>query len=427
MPTCPICGAKVSEGAGFCPKCLRRLLTEQAPKGKSKKKLVGIIVACVIVISVVIVIATDLIKVPSGGVAELEYVTVSAHDFAIQLFDPELTSLQRDDLWKNYVGKQAQWTNELKYVSTKKEGPVAYFLNPLDWARTEVETVFDESQMPSLLQLKEGDLVTYKGVLASFGTDEIRLTDCTVVSLAVEPLWWIDDIDTHNKRILVGDEVLCLGPSTYDDATDYRPRLPPRITAIEREKGKLLWEGEKTESVLVGIDSSYVYAWHSIRIVPMVKPDDPWYWYASYITALDKVSGQISWSSYLSEGVDCRQQLQQYDCLPDEWSQSDFVNCCILGESVKEEITNEGESGMPFLINKLPLSEITYEHQGAIYRSACAVYGGVTECGVLQAIDQETDDVLWMMTFREKGMKDFSIVDGILYVSIDEGVGAFKL
>jgi outer membrane protein assembly factor BamB len=151
----------------------------------------------------------------------------------------------------------------------------------------------------------------------------------------------------------------------------------------------------------------------------------PWYWYASNITALDKVSGQISWSSYLSEGVRCS---QQDDCLPDEWSESDFVNCCILKGRVKEEITNEGEPGLTFLIDRPPLSELTYEHQGVIYKSACAVYGGVgTECGALQAIDQETGDVLWMMTFREAGVNDFSIVDGILYVSTDEGVGAFKL
>ena len=424
MPTCPICGTKVSEGAGFCPKCLRRLMTGKAPKGKSKKKLVGIIVACVIAISVVIVITTHLIKVPSGGIAELEYVTVSAYDFAKGLFDPELTSLQREYLWKNYEGKQAEWTNELKYVSSKNEGPVAYFINPLDWARTEVVAVFDESQMSSLLQLKEGDLVTYTGVLASFGADEISLTDCTVVSLPIVPLWWNDDINTHNKRILAGDAVLCLGPSTYDDATEYRPRLPPKITAINGTTGELLWEGEKTESVLVGIDSRYAYAWHSVRIVPMAEPDYPWYWYASNITAFDKVSGQISWSSYLSEGVDC---LGPDSCLPDEWSESDFVNCCILGGRVKEEITNEGESGLTFLIDKPPLSEITYEYQGVIYRSACAVYGGVRECSALQALDQQTGDVLWMMTFHETGMNDFSIVDGILYVSTDEGVGAFKL
>jgi len=396
----------------------------QAPEGKSKKKLVGIIVACAIVISVVIVVTTQLPKVPSGGVAELEYVAVSAYDFATEFFDPELTSLQRDDLWKNYEGKQAQWTNELKYVSIKEEGLIAHFLNPLDWARTEVVAVFDESQKPNLQNLKEGDLVTYTGVLASFGVAEIRLTDCTLVSLPVEPLWWNDEIDTHSKRVLVGDEVLCLGPSTYDDATG---RIPPQITAINRETGEPLWEGEKTESVLVGIDSHYVYAWHSVRIVPMSE-DDPWYWYASNVTALDKESGQISWSFYLSEGVDCRPQC---DCLPDEWSQFDFVNFCILGESVKEEIeeiTNEGEPGLTFLIDKPPLSELTYEHPKVIYKSACAVYGGVgRECGALQAIDRETGDVLWMMTFRETGMNDFSIVDGILYVSTDEGVGAFKL
>jgi hypothetical protein len=425
MPTCPNCGTEVNEGAWFCPQCLRRLLTEQATKGKSKKKLVGIIAACVIAISVVIVITTDLIKVPSGGVAEIEYVAVSAYDFAIQLFDPELTSLQREYLWKNYEGKQAEWTNEFKYVSSERDRLVAYFINPLDWARTEVVAVFDESQVSSLLQLKEGDLVTYTGVLARFGGSEIRLTDCTLVSLPIVPLWWNDDIDTHSKRILVGDEVLCLGPSTYDDATEYLPRLLPKITAINGTTGELLWEGEKTESVLVGIDSRYAYAWHSVRIVPMSEPDDPWYWYASNITALDKVFGQISWSFYLSEGVDCR---QQDDCLPDGWSQSDFVDCCILKGRVKEEITNEGEPGLTFLIDKLPLSEITYEYPGVIYRSACAVYGGVgRECSALQALDQQTGDVLWMMTFRETGVNDFSIVDGILYVSTDEGVGAFKL
>jgi hypothetical protein len=424
MPSCPICGTEVREGTGFCPKCLRRLMTGKAPKGKSKKKLVGIIVACVIVISAVIVIATHLLKVPSGGVAEIEYVAVSAYDFAKELFDPELTSLQRENLWKDYEGKLVKWTNELKQVSSERERLVAYFLNPLDWARTEVEAIFDESQMSSLLQLEEGDLVTYTGVLASFGGTEIRLTDCTVVSLPIVPLWWNDDIDTHSKRILVGDEVLCLGPSTYDDATEYLPRLLPKITAIDRERGELLWEGEKTESVLVGIDSRYAYAWHSVRIVPMSEPDYPWYWFASNITALDRVSGEIGWYSYLSEGVDC---LSQYGCLPDEWSESDFVNCCILKGRVKEEITNKGEPGLIFLIDKPPLSEITYEYQGVIYRSACAVYGGVTECSALQALDQQTGDVLWMMTFRETGMNDFSIVDGILYVSTDEGVGALKL
>jgi len=248
------------------------------------------------------------------------------------------------------------------------------------------------------------------------------LTDCTVVSLPIVPLWWESDIDTHSKRILVGDEVLCLGPSTYDDATG---RLPPQITAINRETGELLWEGEKTESILVGIDSQYVYAWHLAQLVLRSEPGDPWYWYASDITALNITFGQIGWRSFLSEDVDCR---GKDDCLPDQWAQSDFVDCCILGESVKGEISNKSEPGLNCLIDKPLLSELTYEYQGVIYKSTCAVYGGVgTECGALQALDQQTDEVLWMMTFQEKGVYDFSIVDGILYVSTDEGVGAFEL
>ena len=422
MPNCPICGTEVREGAGFCPKCLRRLMAGQTAKGKSKKKLVGIIVACVVAISVVIIVATHLPKVPSGGIAELEYVAVSAYDFANELFDPEMTSLQREDLWNNYEGKQAEWTNELKYVSTGSEGIIAYFLNPSDWARTKVVAVFDESQSSSLLELNEGDLVTYTGVLASFREAEISLTDCTVVSLPIVPLWWNKDIDTHNKRILIGNEVLCLGPSTYDDAIG---RPSPGITAINGETGELLWEGEKIESILVGIDSHYVYTWHPLRIVTMYEPGYLWYWFSSNITALDKVSGQIGWDSYLSKEARC---LGQYDCLPEEWSQSDYVNCCILKESVKTEITNNSEPGLTFLIDKPPLSKITYEYQGVIYMSTCVFYGGLgTECRALQALDQQTGDILWMMTFRETGMNDFSIVDGILYVSTDEGVGAFNL
>ncbi len=425
MPTCPICGTEIEEGAGFCPKCWRRLTGQQATKRKSKKKLAAIIAPCVIAIIAAIVLTTHLLPVPSGHVAELEHVAVSAYDFAKELFDPELTSLQREDLWKDYQGKKVQWTSELKYVSTGQEGPTAYFINPLDWARTEVVAVFDESQRSSLLELNGGDLVVYTGVLASFGATEIELTDCTVVSLPVAPLWWNADIDTHNKRILVGDHAVPLGPSTYDAATRITRYLPPRITAIDRETGELLWEDEQTKSILVGIDSRYVYAWHPVKIVSMSEWDPYWYWHASNLTALDEVSGHIGWDFYLSEDTHC---VSQIDCLPDEWSLSDLVDCCILQESVKTVITEDSEPDLTFLMDKPPLSELAYQYQGVIYRSACAVYGGVgKECGALQATDRETGDILWVMTFQETGMIDFSIVDGILYVSTGKGVGAFEL
>jgi hypothetical protein len=425
MPTCPICGTEIEEGAGFCPKCWRRLVGGQAPKGKSKKKLAAIVAPCVIAIGLVAAVITHLLPVPSGHVAELEYVEASAYDFGSRLFAPQLTDLQRQDLWMDCQGKQVQWTSELEYLSREQGGLVAHFVNPLDWARTEIVALFDESHRPSLLELSEGDLVTYTGVLASFEQSEIRLTDCAVVSTALVRLWWNDNIDTHSKRILVGDEALCLGPGTYGDATGGAEYLLPKITAIDRETGELLWQDEEAKCVLVGIDSRYVYGWHPVKIVSMSEWDYYWYWYTSSITARDEVSGQIGWDFYLSEDTRCESQI---GCLPDEWSLSDFVDCCILQGSVREKITDEGGPGLTCLTDKPPLSELTYQYQGIIYRSACAVYGGIgTDCGALQAIDQETDDVLWTMTFEEQGMTDFSIIDGILYVSTDKGVGAFKL
>ena len=59
MPFCPDCGKEVSEDTRFCPDCGRRLAIGQDAKGMSKKKIAGIIVACVIAIIVIVVIATS--------------------------------------------------------------------------------------------------------------------------------------------------------------------------------------------------------------------------------------------------------------------------------------------------------------------------------------------------------------------------------
>jgi outer membrane protein assembly factor BamB/predicted nucleic acid-binding Zn ribbon protein len=424
MPNCPICGTEIKEGAGFCPRCWRRLVTGEAPKEKNKKKLAAIIIPCVIAVAVAVVLATHLLPLPSGHVAEIEYAGISAYNLGGKLFNPRLTPLQSQDVWKDYEGKQVQWTSELEYVSTEAGKLTAHFLNPLDVARTEIAAVFDESEKSSLLELSEGDLVTYTGILAGFGPTEISLTDCTGVSPALVRLWWDNNVSTLDKRVLVGDNVVCLGPDTYDGATQGTNRVLPRITALDKATGEVLWQDEQTGSILVGVDSDYVYAWHPLKIVPMSGSDNYWYWYASDVTTLNQTSGQIGWDYYLSGDTRCESQI---NCLPGGWTLSDYVGCCILQSAVKQEI-DKSQADLTFLIDKAPLSELSYEYHGVIYESACAVYGGEgTECGALQAVDKNTGDVLWTMTFQDEGMNDFSIVDGILYVSTDKGFGAFQL
>lgn len=383
-----------------------------------KKKLAAIIAPCVIAIIVVTVITT----LSPENTGEPEQIAVSAYNLSEQLFDPQLTSLQRDILWKEYEGKQVKWTSELENLVLEQEEPIAHFLNPLDWERTEVRAVFDESQASSLLQCKEGDLVTYTGTLASFGEAEIDLTNCTVVSLAIVPLWWNDDIDTSQKRILVGDEVLCLGPTTCGDAAAY---LRPKITAVSRGTGDLLWEDKKPESVLVGIDSHYIYTFCLERVeTSSLMYHEGW----GNIAALDKVSGQIGWTSDFYDSFFClycvKEGLEVYEC-----SRSECVDTWVLNRSVREEITNMGEPSLIFLMDKPLLSELTYEYQGVTYESDSNSYGGafgVGHCG-LRAVEKETADVLWIATFGYAGMTDFSVTDGTLYVSTDNGVGAFEL
>jgi len=61
MPFCPDCGTEVSEDTRFCPECGRPLVVVgQAVKGKNKKKIAGIIAACIVAIIVIVVIATHI-------------------------------------------------------------------------------------------------------------------------------------------------------------------------------------------------------------------------------------------------------------------------------------------------------------------------------------------------------------------------------
>ena len=56
MRRCSYCHTMVNEDNQFCPECGRPMAIEQAIKGKSKKKLVGIIVGVICIIAIIIIV-----------------------------------------------------------------------------------------------------------------------------------------------------------------------------------------------------------------------------------------------------------------------------------------------------------------------------------------------------------------------------------
>jgi len=57
---CPNCGTEVSEDTRFCPECGRPfMIVGQVGNGKNRKKIAGIIAACIVAIIVIVVIATN--------------------------------------------------------------------------------------------------------------------------------------------------------------------------------------------------------------------------------------------------------------------------------------------------------------------------------------------------------------------------------
>ena len=93
MPFCPDCGTNVSEDTRFCTECGLPLALGQAVKRTSKRRLVGIIVACVIAIIAIVVIARPAPTVP----VEQGWVRLKIPDVGSIDYPPDFLELQSGD------------------------------------------------------------------------------------------------------------------------------------------------------------------------------------------------------------------------------------------------------------------------------------------------------------------------------------------
>jgi hypothetical protein len=343
-----------------------------------------------------------------------EYEAISAYDLAERLFDPELTELQRQDLWEQYQGKNVKWISEVRKIEPIADDVKVEFFCGVVWYDVKIKAIFDGTQKPNLLKLEAGDLIVYKGILDSFrksGELEINLRDCTFVSLAITLLWQAappSPLICEETRLLVDDKALYLGPGE-------RVYLG-LIVALDRQTGELLWSFQSM-GMLGAIDAHYVYAWNVIERGAYWRGAETEYHFELEIYALDKVSGKVSgfWS-------------RKFQIV---WPALDeFVE-----ESIRQRLRNEtvakAGSEVIFMSDKPGMSELSYDYEGITYNTGSLQNG---HRYLLRAIDSKKDSVLWLATFatlKGNGVSDFVVADGILYVLINYGppplVAAYKL
>lgn len=80
------------------------------------------------------------------------------------------TELQKKETWKNYKGKKVQWSGKVTSVGeTFGTLQLQVKLNP-DTIISDVLVSLKDSQRSEAIKLKEGDMVTFQGILDDWGT-----------------------------------------------------------------------------------------------------------------------------------------------------------------------------------------------------------------------------------------------------------------
>ena len=186
MPFCPDCGTKVSEDTRFCPECGRPLAIGQDAKGMSKKKIGGIVVACIAAIIVIAVIATrPPISVEPEPVIPAHFTTYT------------------DELGLFSISYPPEWELTLEHM----EGTEQYAKDII-------------SSITSDLPIEEAHFIFMAGLYGE-GTN---------VNIAVEPLPAI--IRTHDEMVIAQIEALKAVVSDYHEFSRVKTTIDNRMATI---------------------------------------------------------------------------------------------------------------------------------------------------------------------------------------------------
>lgn len=164
MKPCKVCGTEVSKTAEACPKC-----------GAVLKRKTGCLGQIVISLGVLFiggiwltetsatkreerVAAVNATPISSITLADLEPIFCSTSD---------KTDLQKKEIWKQYEGKKVKWSGTVSMINERLQMGVKMKRTTLTY---DALVTLKDSEKEKALKLKEGDAVTFTGVLVDWGT-----------------------------------------------------------------------------------------------------------------------------------------------------------------------------------------------------------------------------------------------------------------
>lgn len=180
MTKCKTCSADVSTSAETCPSCGAKLKRKMGCLGKV---LVTGLIFFVLAIGAIMAMDTG------NQQQEAQVAALAVSDLAFEALDviynleSTYTDLQKEEEWKNYEGKKVKWTGEVSSIDEMFGTMTLQVKMKPDTFTSDLLIRLKESEREKALQFKEGDSVTFIGVLSEWGTLlPITLSEGEIVS-----------------------------------------------------------------------------------------------------------------------------------------------------------------------------------------------------------------------------------------------------
>ncbi len=175
MTKCKSCQAEVSKDAESCPKCGAVLKKKGSPFLKGC--LVVVILICACIGGCVMLMGkavSDVDKEKKATIARAEAAPISDVTWeeidAIYNLKSTYTELQKKEHWKNYEGKKVKWSGSVSSVGeTFGTMSLQVKLNPSSFS-SDVLVRLKPTEREKAVALREGNLVTFVGILDDWGT-----------------------------------------------------------------------------------------------------------------------------------------------------------------------------------------------------------------------------------------------------------------